>query len=176
MTRHILEPGGQLEIQAGEHTLTVARGGRGVGLGVCDERGAWTPPPVEDQNRITFEVDPNHPAYSDAGAGASPARGLDDGGEVVPSRDPREAMRFLYEASQRHPLLPTLSLVATFEPSAGIRAIAAAIGLGHSYTAELVDGIRKDHPQVWFALSGKRQSSRAQRARRKRERGCHLPD
>ncbi len=175
MTQHILEPGAVIEIQAGEHRLVIARGGRGVGIGVCDERGAWLPPPVDDPNRVTFAVDEARPEWTDGGAGADAARGLDDA-DQIPDRDPREAMRFLYEASQRHALLPTLLLAATFDPSASIRKIAAAIGRGRSYTAELVDGIRKTHPTIWAALAGRKQSVKAQQARRRRERGCHVPD
>lgn len=175
MTDHILEVGGTLTVIAGEHHITIARGGRGEGLGVMDERGAWLPPLGDDEpTRNVFEVEEWHPAFSDDGAGEDHIADAIDGTDPdTTDGTARELMEYAMELSRLHPLFPSLLLLKARLPRCGIRDVAQRLCRNKSQTAALLRELAKARPNLKpIAEAGTYNVIKAQRRRRRRERGA----
>jgi hypothetical protein len=136
----------------------------------------------DKDSRYTLEVMANHRAMSDHGRQAADIYAEADG-EAVAMLDVEtlaaaagEVMRYLYELACQHPALPSIVLIRTYEPTATIRDLAKRCLWGRSMAQDAVEQLARNQPRLRDILHPPTKRVRAQCARRKRERGCHVPE
>jgi hypothetical protein len=133
-------------------------------------------------SRYTLEVMPNHPAMSDGGSQARRIyEEMDEATVVVPGDSSLESaamiiFRCMYELALKHPAIPSLILIKAHEPSITIRDLAKRCLWGRSMAQDAVEQLARSQPKLRDILNPPTKRARAQSARRKRERGCHVPE